>query len=307
MRTQFNLFWEQDVPKSKSGEILLASAAWQHYKSKGDHFIIHPIKELASDMSEKSFEELNIDEKIIANIKQQDIIKQTKVQEQAIPLIMKNEHVLLAAETGSGKTHTFLVPIIQRILGMKHKVNREFNTPLALIITPGRELATQIGHMAEALCDGLGLNVKVVLGGRTKQQMLNPSFEDIDILIGSLGGISKLTTTGIYHMKEVRHVVLDESDTLLDDSFMEKLSYFLRRFPVILVVNLNTELLINILHQFHRNLLNSDSQVGTQLILASATMPTNTEELFQSIIDPETIKTVVSQNLHRILPNVTQK
>lgn len=140
------------------------------------------------------------------------------------------------------------MPIIDQLIKIKatEPSERQFNTPIVLIITPGRELAEQIAKVAEELTEGLGLNVKSVIGGNTKQKMINPSFEDIDILVGSIGAISKLTTTGIYRMTEVRHVVLDEADTLLDDGFNEKLCYFLRRFP------------------FHR---------GTQLILASATMP----------------------------------
>lgn len=124
------------------------------------------------------------------------------------------------------------------------------------------------------------MNVKIVTGGSTKQKMYNPSFDDIDILIGSIGAISKLTTTGIYRMTDVRHVVLDEADTMLDDSFNEKLCYFLQRF-------------------------NFSSNV--QLILASATMPTNTDEAFRDIIDTDNLKKVVSDDLHKILPYVTQK
>jgi ATP-dependent RNA helicase DDX28 len=129
-------------------------------------------------------------------------------------------------------------------------------------MTPGRELAEQIAKFAEDLTEGLEMNVNVVTGGNKKKQM-NPSYEDIDILIESIGAISKLTTTGIYRMTDVRHVVLDEADTMLDDSFNEKLCYFLQRF------------------QFH---------VHTQLILASATMPTNTNEAFRDIIDTDTLK-----------------
>lgn len=156
---------------------------------------------------------------------------------------------------------------------------RKFNSPLALILTPARELAEQIGKMAEDLCDGLNINVKVTVGGRTKKKMMNPEFEDMDILVGSIGAISKLTATGIYRMDHCRFVVLDESDTLLDESFHEKMSYYLRRFS------------------FHRN---------TQLILASATMPTSVEE-FHAVIDPESLRKVVSEDLHKILPYVTQK
>lgn len=141
-----------------------------------------------------------------------------------------------------------MLPIIDQIIKRKAlgPIERQFNTPLALILTPGRELAVQIAKVAEELTEGLGFNIKSVIGGKTKQKMMNPSFEDIDILVGSIGAVSKLTTTGIYRMSEVKHVVLDEADTLLDDGFNDKLAFFLRRFP------------------FYRD---------TQLILASATMP----------------------------------
>lgn len=149
-----------------------------------------------------------------------------------------------------------------------------------MILTPARELAHQIGRMAEDLVDGLDINVKVMTGGSTKSKMVNPNFDDVDILVGSIGIISKLTTTGIYRMDQVSHVVLDESDTLLDDSFNHKISYFLRKFP------------------FHTT---------TQLILVSATMPTSIEDVFRSIIDTDALKHVVGDDLHKILPYVTQQ
>ncbi|CAO1360912.1 unnamed protein product [Diamesa hyperborea] len=289
--TKFNLFLN-DVVDTKT-EVPLASKGWQHYKSKGDHFIIHPVKEMDKSKSKslKSFEQLELDQRMVENMRNiQDISHPTMEQEEAINLVRKNEHVLLAAHTGCGKTHAFLLPIIQQIIERRNwNSKREFNTPLALIITPGRELATQIGKVAEELVEGSDLKVKVVLGGRTKQKMLNPSFDDIDILVGSMGAISKLTTSGIYRMDQVRHVVLDEADTLLDDSFTEKLSYFLQRFP------------------FHKNHHQNEHIVGTQLFLASATMPTNTEEVFRSIIDPDTLKVIASDDLHKILPHVQQK
>ena len=307
--TKFNLF-SNDVDNTKN-EILLASKGWQHYKSKGDHFIIHPVKEMdkSDSKSSKTFEQLDLDKRIIENMSNtQDIFNPTIEQEEAINLVRKNEHVLLAAHTGCGKTHAFLLPIIQQLIERrKWTPNKEFNTPLALILTPGRELATQIGNVTEELVQGCNLKVKVVLGGRTKQKMLNPSFDDVDILVGSMGAISKLTTSGIYRMDQVRHVVLDEADTLLDDSFTEKLSYFLQRFPVSFVVNSIIQLNNKYNLQFHKNHHQNEQIVGTQLFLASATMPTNTEEVFRSIINPDTLKVIASENLHKILPHVQQK
>lgn len=86
--------------------------------------------------------------------------------------------------------------------------------------------------MAEKLCSKLDINVKTIIGGKTKKLMHNPDYEPIDILVGSIGAVSKLVTTGIYRMQFVQHVVIDEADTMFDDSFSDKLVYFMKRFPV---------------------------------------------------------------------------
>lgn len=62
--------------------------------------------------------------------------------------------------------------------------------------------------------------------------MMRPDFANVDILVGTMGATSKLATTGVYRMNQCEHVVLDEADTLLDDSFNPKLTHFLKRFPV---------------------------------------------------------------------------
>lgn len=132
-----------------------------------------------------------------------------------------------------------MAPIVQNVLKWKRANDDdslvEFNTPKALIITPSRELAEQIGDVCEDLCHGLQLKTKVLIGGHTKSIMMNPPIEEIDILVSSIGALSKLITTNIYRMHQVRHVVLDEADTLMDDSFTHKLQYIIKRFPVILL------------------------------------------------------------------------
>ncbi|KAJ6622126.1 putative ATP-dependent RNA helicase DDX28 [Pseudolycoriella hygida] len=289
--SKFDQYLETVVPKdAKFGSIPLASAGWQHHKSKGDHFTIHPIP--TPPEPERLFTEMAVDQKIIENLNiRLDATNPSEIQYNAFEPIYNNNHTLIAAETGCGKTLAYLIPIVQNVLALKEKKpNDEMNSPLVVIVTPGRELASQIGSVATSLCSGLNINVKTVVGGRTKRLIMNPHFETIDILVGSMGGLSKLVTTQIYRMKNVRHVVIEEADTMLDDSFSDKLIYFLKRFP------------------FHRNCLQDfdDNIVGTQLVLASATMPNNSNEMLQQVIDPTTVSKVVSPNLHRILPNVTQ-
>ncbi|TDG49868.1 hypothetical protein AWZ03_003644 [Drosophila navojoa] len=297
-RTQFNLL-QHERADAKFGTIPLCSKGWLHNKSKNDHFTLNAT--ITSEQRNAEMQNLNdflatsqiqMHPQLLENLQQQLGIKQlTGIQAQALPVVDANFHTLIAAETGCGKTLAYLLPILNKTLKRQspEESKLRLNTPKILILTPGRELATQIAQVAQKLCTDTELKVKALLGGNTKQLMLNPQFAEVDILVATLGAVSKLVTTGIYHMDQVRHVVLDEADTLLDDSFTEKLTYFLRRFP------------------FHKNHVQDPSIVGTQLLLASATMPTNTREILQRVIDVETIREIVSPNLHHLMPHVTQK
>ncbi|XP_067622957.1 probable ATP-dependent RNA helicase DDX28 [Eurosta solidaginis] len=303
-RTPFHLY----VPApeySKFGTIPLATNGWKHFKAKGDFMIFNATvskMDIRAEMLDVqdfiSRSNTSLNDKLLDNVKNEFRISSfTNIQVKAIPKVLDGHHVLIAAETGCGKTLAYLLPIAQSIIERKqrwsssqtNKKERKLNTPLAVILTPGRELAAQIGGVAEKLCQGTDVRIKTILGGNTKRLMVNPDFDDVDIVVASFGAISKLVTTGIYRVGEVRHIVLDEADTLLDDSFTEKLTHFLRRFP------------------FHRNHTQDDEKVGTQLILASATMPTNTEEILQKVIDVQTLHEVTSPNLHKLMPHVEQR
>ncbi|XP_053957535.1 probable ATP-dependent RNA helicase DDX28 [Anastrepha ludens] len=301
-RTQFNLY----VPApegSEFGTIPLASSGWKHYKAKEDFIIFNATVSKADIQAEMlqiedflSGTNVCLNDKLLENLSTDMKINAfTSIQARAIPKVYDSHHVLIAAETGCGKTLAYMLPIIQRIIERKQSSSqtqqngRKFNTPMAIIITPGRELATQIGNVAQKLCQQTGLQVKTILGGNTKRLMIDPEFSDVDILVATIGALSKLVTTGIYRMEAVRHVVLDEADSLLDDSFSDKLGYFLKRFA------------------FHKNHTQDEHTVGTQLILASATMPTNTEEILQRVIDVQTLHEISSPNLHKLMPHVEQR
>ncbi|EDV41270.1 uncharacterized protein Dana_GF23502 [Drosophila ananassae] len=290
-RNQFNLF-QHENSDAKFGTLPLASKGWLHQKSKGDFFVLNASVsgvELQQNLHRDGLLEsgnMELHPQLLENLRAELGIKQlTLIQAKAMPIVHDNRHTLIAAETGCGKTIAYLLPILNRLLE-KQPPERKLNSPRTLILTPGRELAMQIANVAERLVQGTDLKVKYLLGGNTKQIMMSPQFEEVDVLVATLGALSKLVTTGIYRMEHVRHLVLDEADTLLDDTFTDKLTYFLRRFP------------------FH---LDQQSNARTQLILASATMPCNTKEVLQNIVDVETIQEVVSPLLHRLLPHVTQK
>ncbi|GFG30487.1 hypothetical protein Cfor_08112 [Coptotermes formosanus] len=243
--------------------------------------------------SSVSFSDTGINSDIIDVLKEQEITEPTVIQKDGIPTILAGHNTLLTAETGCGKTLAYLLPMINQILVWQPLLReRQLNSPLGIVVSPNRELANQIGVMAQKFSRKLMFTTKVLTGGHTKFKMMNPSFEEIDLLVASLGALSKLTTTGIYNVSNVHHVVLDEADTLLDDSFNEKLCHFLRKFKVSLLQTFNTLTTL---------------PSGVQMTLVSATMPTSLTDILSPVVETESLVRVTSSQVHRLLPHVPQK
>ncbi|KYN17151.1 putative ATP-dependent RNA helicase DDX28 [Trachymyrmex cornetzi] len=292
-RKEFNFYKEQKYSKYKP--IPLVSKGWHHYKSKGDYFYIVTKEAYSESFKEKekkeeeeahdSFERFGLNPQIIDILKRYNITKPLKIQKIGIPKILNGANTVIAAETGCGKTLTYLLPMIDEILRWKELVGHRYNTPLGLIVTPTRELAFQIGLEAKKICQYLGVRTITVTGGKTKKIMLNPPVGEVDIVVASFGVISKLTTTKIYKLDMVRHLVLDEADALFHETFEEKLQIFLRKVPL----------------GFSQNPDDNKLPISAQFTLASATMPSRMSKVLRDIINVESLEHVTSNKLHHIL------
>lgn len=139
-RPEYNHFEGQTYSKFEG--IKLASQGWLNSKSKGDHFTIYynANKKDEKVVHKKSFEDIGLCHELREVMSDKGYELPTSIQAKAIPAILEGYNTVVTAETGCGKTLAYLLPLFQHILQWKPHLNEEFNSPLAVILTPSREL-----------------------------------------------------------------------------------------------------------------------------------------------------------------------
>jgi ATP-dependent RNA helicase RhlB len=154
----------------------------------------------------------------------------TPIQEQALPLALEGKDVAGQAQTGTGKTATFLITIFTRLLCRPPTVHRQL-APRALIIAPTRELVLQILQDAELLGRFTGLSMQAVYGGIDYQKQRERLRQGCDVLIGTPGRLIDYFKQHVYTLRHVEVLVIDEADRLFDMGFIADLRFLLRRLP----------------------------------------------------------------------------
>ena len=140
------------------------------------------------------------------------------IQEQAIPAQLAGRDILGIAQTGSGKTAAFSLPILSAIVGLGTK--RLPRTARALILAPTRELAVQIEETIRTLAKGLHVSTALVLGGVSRYSQVKRMAQGVDILVATPGRLTDLVREGEISLAETRFLVLDEADRMLDMGFI---------------------------------------------------------------------------------------
>ncbi|MGE4272627.1 MAG: DEAD/DEAH box helicase [Desulfitobacterium sp.] len=160
----------------------------------------------------QSFAQLGVHSLLVDALQKEKIIEPTKIQQEAIPLILNNQDVVGQSETGSGKTLAYLLPIIQKIDLLK-KENQ------ALILTPTHELALQVQRQIQSLAEHLGGTVTsaAVIGNVNITRQIEKLKEKPHIIVGSAGRILELIQKKKISSQTLKTIVLDEADRLLDE------------------------------------------------------------------------------------------
>ena len=200
------------------------------------------------------FEDLKIIDPVLKALRKEEYSTPTPVQEKAIPLILNGKDVLGSAQTGTGKTAAFAIPIIQHLYNDRSR-NAEKPRTKALIITPTRELAIQIGESFSTYGRYTNIRNTVIFGGVKQHPQEVALRKGVDVLVATPGRLLDLINQGIISLKHIEYFVLDEADRMLDMGFIHDIKKIIALLPR-----------------------------ERQSLFFSATMPNNIVKLSQSIL-----------------------
>lgn len=219
------------------------------------------------------FNNIGIIAPILRAIQEVGYTKPTEIQQQAIPQVLAGRDLIGCAQTGTGKTGAFAIPVIQLLASDSKK----YKKPRALVLVPTRELAIQIDQNVESYSKHMDIKHLVVYGGVSQVKQVAQLSQGVDFLIATPGRLLDLVNQGHANLSAVQHLILDEADNMLDMGFIHDLKKILKLVPQ-----------------------------KRQTLFFSATMPTTIRKLADSILsNPVEINvTPVSSTVDKISQSV---
>ncbi len=177
-----------------------------------------------------TFKDLDIIEPILRALEQEGYTNPTPIQAQSIPILLQGDDLLGSAQTGTGKTAAFAIPILQHL----YKQNLHSRGPRhikALIVTPTRELAIQIGESFTVYGKYTGIKNTVIFGGVKQGKQTEALRKGVDVLVATPGRLLDLIGQGFISLKDVKFSVLDEADRMLDMGFIHDIRKIIAKLP----------------------------------------------------------------------------
>lgn len=175
------------------------------------------------------FKNLELNEKILAALEKKGYTTPTDIQRQAIPHILEGRDLFGIAQTGTGKTAAFSLPLLHNLA--KNPVSVKSGGIRALILTPTRELASQIADNIELYGKELGLRYAVMFGGVSEKPQIAATQGGVDILIATPGRLLDLTNQGYIRYMQLEVLILDEADRMLDMGFINDVKKIISKIP----------------------------------------------------------------------------
>ncbi|MGB1612004.1 MAG: ATP-dependent RNA helicase RhlB [Arenicellales bacterium] len=184
-----------------------------------------------SYLTQTRFADLELDPRLLSGLTDAGFEFCTKIQAQSLPIALAGKDVAGQAQTGTGKTAAFLLAIFNHLLTHPKLESASPVSVRSLVLAPTRELAIQIYRDAEILGKDAGLKLGLVYGGTGYQEQRESLAEGVDILIGTPGRLIDYYKQGVFDLKAVQVLVLDEADRMFDLGFIKDIRYILRRMP----------------------------------------------------------------------------
>ena len=172
-----------------------------------------------------TFDELNLNKPLLSALDDLGYIYATPIQEKSFPVIMSGKDVVAIAQTGTGKTFAYLLPLLRQLKYSEQK------HPRILIVVPTRELVLQIVREIEKLSSYLNLRYQGVYGGTNINTQKQLVYNGLDILVATPGRLVDLALTGLLRLKDIQKLVIDEVDQMLSLGFRQQLISFLDTLP----------------------------------------------------------------------------
>ena len=204
-----------------------------------------------------SFQALNLGKNILKAVDEAGYTVPTPIQQQAIPVILEGRDLIGIAQTGTGKTAAFVLPLLEFIARRKF----EGAHPAALIVAPTRELAMQIDEHARMLAKHMRVRIAAVFGGVKENPQIEALRRGADIVIATPGRLLDLMQQGYVSLKSARFVVLDEADRMLDMGFLPQMRRIINALPRDRQTLLFSATLSGVIEQLTREMLHNPQTI----------------------------------------------
>lgn len=178
-----------------------------------------------------TFKQLNMAESILKALSRAGYETPTPIQQQAIPLILNDHDLLACAQTGTGKTAAFSLPLIQKLAEKKVQLVKNKRPIRGLILTPTRELAIQIGECIKTYSQYTDVRHCIIFGGVKQKPQTEILQRGVDLLVATPGRLLDLMSQGFVDLSTIRFFVLDEADRMLDMGFIHDIRKILPKLP----------------------------------------------------------------------------
>ena len=223
-----------------------------------------------------SFSEFSLLPSLISSLAKQELSQPTDVQARAIPALLDGRALVAVSETGSGKTLAYVLPMLHKLktLELDGSAVSSAGRPRGLVVVPGRELGDQVSRVFKGLTHGTRLRERTVLGGSHKKVARRNVSGNFEVLVATPGRLIQLLDSGELHLDDVRMLVFDEADQMVDHGFL----------PVA------------------RRVV-SQCQPGTQLAMFSATFPQPLEAVVKELYAEKPLL-VRTQGSQRTVPTL---